>query len=427
MALYIKGTKSEHEREQKEVERLVKKSPPKKPPRIDKERRTIKIKDPDLDQKDPDLSLNYKDIGGSVAQRFIVALDLEDDDPGSEIPTGGDDGDDNFDFESGEEDAEGERGEEDEDPIDEEIEPPTRPPSEAKIVQEAERLYHYDTDKIQGMLRDDDVTDAEKSALYHALRLKTKPFPPGWEMAGVFHEGLLTLKARHQLREHMKDWDARSFAQNINYIKERQLNDSLVTGRDDTRRYYDMVLEVMMGAQNDFEGQDYPPLKTLADAAEKLNNGDDLAENVRRTGIKSLLKLLNAAKDALSGDGAQDKEGLRKLITLLRGSIMTRKLQSKTAQYRGVVQQGVHPDYRVYRKTDALNLGVDDYVKILKSAKAYVQSPFIGNDLARYNPDMAYRIALDYAIFTEDNGVYDKKVDAPTYDALLSILTGHDC
>lgn len=56
-------------REDKEVERNVKPAPKKKPPRDDRRRRHLREEDQDLDAKDPDLSLNYKDVGGARQAR----------------------------------------------------------------------------------------------------------------------------------------------------------------------------------------------------------------------------------------------------------------------------------------------------------------------------------------------------------------------
>lgn len=62
------ATKTKGEKEEEEVERLVRPVPTKKPPRSDLRRERIKVEDPDLDDnksgttKDPDLSLNYKKV-----------------------------------------------------------------------------------------------------------------------------------------------------------------------------------------------------------------------------------------------------------------------------------------------------------------------------------------------------------------------------
>ncbi len=74
------ATKDTHEREEDEAGRLVRPNPKVKPPRRDLRRENMEVdKDPDMDG-DPDLSLNYKSVGGSleerVASRFLQA-DME--------------------------------------------------------------------------------------------------------------------------------------------------------------------------------------------------------------------------------------------------------------------------------------------------------------------------------------------------------------
>lgn len=64
------ATKSPAEKEQEEAQRLIRKSPTKKPPRTDKTRQRIQIEDEDLDTEDKDLSMNYKVIGGSTRKKL---------------------------------------------------------------------------------------------------------------------------------------------------------------------------------------------------------------------------------------------------------------------------------------------------------------------------------------------------------------------
>jgi len=64
------ATKDTYERENDEAERLVRPSPKVKPPRRDKRRERIDS-DPE-EERDKDLSLNYKDVGGAVLRRFLA-------------------------------------------------------------------------------------------------------------------------------------------------------------------------------------------------------------------------------------------------------------------------------------------------------------------------------------------------------------------
>ena len=61
-ALGKQATKSDAEREDEEVERLSRPSPSKKPPRDDSKRERMDLEKED--NRDPDLSMNYKDVGG---------------------------------------------------------------------------------------------------------------------------------------------------------------------------------------------------------------------------------------------------------------------------------------------------------------------------------------------------------------------------
>jgi hypothetical protein len=71
------ATKDRYERETEESERLVRPAPKVKPPRHDRQRETMRPdQDPDIDAdpdiaRDKDLSLNYKNIGGSIVSRVV--------------------------------------------------------------------------------------------------------------------------------------------------------------------------------------------------------------------------------------------------------------------------------------------------------------------------------------------------------------------
>lgn len=67
------GTKTNSERENEDVESLVKPSPKKKPPRHDLRRERLDVEDSDTDTSDDDMSLNYKDAAQRVAMVVRVA------------------------------------------------------------------------------------------------------------------------------------------------------------------------------------------------------------------------------------------------------------------------------------------------------------------------------------------------------------------
>lgn len=59
-------TMTDQQKEDKEVERTVRPMPKKKPPRYDSQRDRMEVEDKDTKSDDEDLSLNYKDVGGSL-------------------------------------------------------------------------------------------------------------------------------------------------------------------------------------------------------------------------------------------------------------------------------------------------------------------------------------------------------------------------
>jgi len=73
----VTATRDHGERQDEEAERLVRPAPKLKPPRRDRRREQVEPdSDPDTEERDPDESRNYKDIGGSVARRFAKRVKL---------------------------------------------------------------------------------------------------------------------------------------------------------------------------------------------------------------------------------------------------------------------------------------------------------------------------------------------------------------
>lgn len=78
------STLSQTEKEEREMERLVKKKPKKKPPRKDLMRKRVKVEDKDLENLgagaggDRDLSMNHKRVAHLVASRYLRKLAEED-------------------------------------------------------------------------------------------------------------------------------------------------------------------------------------------------------------------------------------------------------------------------------------------------------------------------------------------------------------
>jgi len=75
---FVEATKSPVEKEDEEVERLVRRNPKKKPPRRDLRRNRVEDDDPDTEKpgadNDRDLSKNYKKVAARVAERWVRHL-----------------------------------------------------------------------------------------------------------------------------------------------------------------------------------------------------------------------------------------------------------------------------------------------------------------------------------------------------------------
>lgn len=68
----VLATKTHAEREDEETERLIRPAPKVKPSRHDRKREQVQVVDPDLETKDPDLSLNYKGVTARVVTRWLA-------------------------------------------------------------------------------------------------------------------------------------------------------------------------------------------------------------------------------------------------------------------------------------------------------------------------------------------------------------------
>ena len=79
---FVEATKSPVEKEDEEVERLVRRNPKKKPPRRDLRRNRVEDEDPDTEKpgadNDRDLSKNYKKVATRVAERWVRHLMAKD-------------------------------------------------------------------------------------------------------------------------------------------------------------------------------------------------------------------------------------------------------------------------------------------------------------------------------------------------------------
>ncbi len=448
--IVLRATKDKHEKEDEEVTRLVRESPKDRSPRRDKERERIKEDDPDIDgdpdtKGDKDLSMNYKDIGGSdlravgdrLAARLLVAFG-----------GGGDDEEDDDDDDEDEEEPEED---------DEDVEPERVPPDESDIQEAAAQLYTKQLPELYDMVLSDDYTDEEQKAIRKALQLKTAPLPPNWKRERFFENGMISLKGRQYFRKHMKNWSIKDFADNLTYFRERLLNETLTQDSDEIKHYYQAIIELVEGEYDDLKDSDVEPMTDLDELLGPMENPEeefdkasakvlrDAAkgwhERLRKTGRKQVEQLLDQVRQRLAElDKTLTVEyaWLRNIKLLLRGVLegeLSDRMETpdkegslqKRSQYRGIFSPMDRdaPDRPVspsWKRKDPLDLNAEDYVGLLVESKRLLGKPFISRDLYDHDFGTACRVALDHAIFSKDEGKYSSTVDAPTYQALVDIL-----
>jgi hypothetical protein len=332
-SLFKRSEKDDHEEEEEEVERNVRESPKDKPPRRDKERRTVEQDDPDIDgdpdvSEDKDLSMNYKDIGGSlnsprsesafqIAYRYLKSADdnadgsedegKNEEDSSSNGEENGGNGDNNDgnsgnekDDKSNESDEGGsnEDGGEEQTSTDEEIK---KKPDEidrlfsigdgaedsasdmfdrivehsltgaetnlAKPVQDLARdWYEESPEELSSVLLSRDAEDKEKEAARRAFEMKKSALPPSWEEGDVFEAGVLTLEARRDFRQHMDNWSIKDFDDNIEQVRKRSISEAILDGSDMKEDYYESILEVMEDKRESVLDNPYGALDSLEEA-----------------------------------------------------------------------------------------------------------------------------------------------------------------
>lgn len=110
------------------------------------------------------------------------------------------------------------------------------------------------------------------------------------------------------------------------------------------------------------------------------------------------------------------------------GSALGRYMDPKIAAYHGVVQQG-HPSGPTntgYRSYDKRYFGKEQYDAIVASAKELLKTDWLSDGWDGGAVDAPVRAALDLAIQTAADGLFQSKIDAETYNMLLARLTGSD-
>jgi len=99
----------------------------------------------------------------------------------------------------------------------------------------------------------------------------------------------------------------------------------------------------------------------------------------------------------------------------------------KTAAYQGVLEQG-HPEGPTntpWLSIDKRYIDSDHLKTIVSCAKNFMDSDWFKTGWDYGAAEAKYRAALDLAIATCENSIYQSKIDAPTYDILLNNISGN--
>ena len=105
-----------------------------------------------------------------------------------------------------------------------------------------------------------------------------------------------------------------------------------------------------------------------------------------------------------------------------------RRMINKSAAYHGIVYQGhpTDPPGSSPKSYDKRYFGKDHYDSIIASAKEYLAEDWLKHGWGDNPGDVPVRAALDLAICTADNSLYQSKIDTMTYNMLLNRLAGWD-
>lgn len=71
---------------------------------------------------------------------------------------------------------------------------------------------------------------------------------------------------------------------------------------------------------------------------------------------------------------------------------------------------------------DGPDLDVEDFKTIVSEAVSWWETDWVENLLEDADRELALRIALDYGIYTADDGRYHHSVDAPNYQLMIRVL-----
>jgi len=229
------------------VERLVRKSPTEKAPRPDKERERIRLEDEDVDKDDKDLSMNYKDIGGTVVMAMYVAstyMKRAMDFPSEPAFKG---------YMEEHPDADPSNhtidGESSDKVLNKAPEPTKKPKKESEPAPKPAPKKKEPSGEVSRELETEALYDAaengteeERDAAMKIIQERKKPLPPDMPDSSKF-KGELGEKAVESLKKQIKSWDALDYSQNM-FELETDKHMAMMAGNDRDRDYFQSIMEV---------------------------------------------------------------------------------------------------------------------------------------------------------------------------------------
>lgn len=454
------ATKSDAEREEEEAQRLVRKSPTKKPPRRDKERGRVEQKDRDTDTKDKDLSLNYKDIGGKVARLYLMAMEFATEEAWEaykEKHPGADRKDHTIQEQDEsaqeEEDASPEEAVEEEEPHEKQLQ--IRPEADEAVeeLSETERSLmeelgqsvapeepkapedmtpeekvdaraqkYRDSGATYDDLYDKAVSDNPDSIDSQAARQvmleQKQPYPEGVQEMPEDFEGELSAETRQKLETHAKNWDVYDHDAGLADVSERMAQ-ALREKDQNKAAYYEEIQKVYEGARGDLRNlpslsDENVNITKLMPSKTALNKLDETAM-VRQLNFDSP-KLYQSALFSSKADVAKAIEDLDEVIekqeegssahkyyTELRGmmgEVLNKKSFDATTGY-GQLLQTMEDAGKEGLDPSKVDFTDPDAVKgFVDNMRKLSDKELV--DLVKDNPD--YRMALDYDADTPSEG-----------------------
>lgn len=159
---------------------------------------------------------------------------------------------------------------------------------------------------------------------------------------------------------------------------------------------------------------------------------DMLSEALESQDTKGINKFL---KELYNETQANLEEDIIKIaarcVATSNERFLDRNMSAKTASFHGLLDQKgnpVSPTNTGFKSYDKRFFGKDHYDSILKVAKDFMKDNWTLHGWDGGSPDAPIRAALDLAIHTADDSLYQSKIDVETYNLLLNKLAswGYD-